>query len=444
MRRPAIWLALLASTWAMQGRAHASAVLDLAGFVEQVERNDPGLAAAGADLVVGEHGRLRARAGFLPRVEASWTRGQSTQHYPGTSPVRQDRRERRITLTQPLLDWNAWGNYRHAQLQQARKQLQWLQAIQALRIKAVERYFAALQARDQAALERDSQAALQAQLAAARARLAAGAATLIDIADIEAELARAANRTALAHSAQQSRMRELETMLGQPIGALTGLPGALSMPTVYPDDLESWTSQAASSHPEVQLRELDLKLATLDIDRARTEFLPKASLQAGHVRNGTGAGGWQSAPTSSHSISVQITIPLFSGLESVHGVRQGLAQQEKALHQVQQARRQAADEAGDSFSQAQAQRRSIDDLQQLVVAAQGALEATRIGYRVGSRRESDLLRKQNELWIAQRELLRARYEALVHGLRLKALTASLDVADIRAVNALLALPDSRP
>lgn len=444
MKRPAIWLALLASAWVAPAEATGSAVLDLAGFVEQVERNDPGLAAAGADLVVGEQGRLRARSGFLPRVEAGWTRGQSTQRYPELPAIRQQRHERQITLTQPLLDWSAWGNYRHAELQQARTQLLWLQAIQALRIKAVERYFAALQARDQAALERDSHAALQGQLAAARARLAAGAATLIDIADIEAELARSTNRTALARSAEHARLRELEGMLGQSVEVLAGLPGALSMPTVYPDDLESWTTQAASSHPDVQLREMDLKLAALATDRARTEFLPRASLQVTHARNGAAGGGRAPTPTGSNSITVQLTIPIFSGLDTVHGVRQGLAQEQKALHQAQQARRQAAGEAGDSFSQAQAQRRSIDHLQHLVAATQSALEATLIGYRVGNRGEADVLRKQNELWSARRELLRARYEALVHGLRLKALTASLDVADIRAVNALLAQPESPP
>ena len=86
---------------------------------------------------------------------------------------RRERRERQITLTQPLFDWSAVSSYRHAELQEARKQLQWLQASQALRMKAVERYFAALQARDQAALDRDSHAALQGQLASARQRLKA-------------------------------------------------------------------------------------------------------------------------------------------------------------------------------------------------------------------------------------------------------------------------------
>jgi outer membrane protein len=61
---------------------------------------------------------------------------------------------------------------------------------------------------------------------------------------------------------------------------------------------------------------------------------------------------------------------------------------------------------------------------------------------LGLRINSDVLEAERERYAAQRELAKARYDALLQGLKLKAATGTLGVADVRAVNEMLvALPE---
>ena len=71
-------------------------------------------------------------------------------------------------------------------------------------------------------------------------------------------------------------------------------------------------------------------------------------------------------------------------------------------------------------------------------SSQLALEATQLGYRVGVRVNLDVLNAQTQLFTTRRDLARARYDVLVNTLRLRQAAGQLSVADVAAVNALLA------
>jgi outer membrane protein len=57
----------------------------------------------------------------------------------------------------------------------------------------------------------------------------------------------------------------------------------------------------------------------------------------------------------------------------------------------------------------------------------------------------DVLNAQQQLFTTQRDLARARYDALLNGLRLKSTAGALGEEDVARINALLAppQPDSR-
>jgi outer membrane protein len=66
-----------------------------------------------------------------------------------------------------------------------------------------------------------------------------------------------------------------------------------------------------------------------------------------------------------------------------------------------------------------------------------ALDATKLGYKVGVRVNLDVLNAQTQLYSTQRDLARARYEVLLNSLRLRQAAGTLNPADIDAVSALL-------
>jgi outer membrane protein len=66
-----------------------------------------------------------------------------------------------------------------------------------------------------------------------------------------------------------------------------------------------------------------------------------------------------------------------------------------------------------------------------------ALDATKLGYKVGVRVNLDVLNSQTQLFSTQRDLAKARYDVLVNSLKLRQAAGVLTASDIDGVNALL-------
>ena len=66
-----------------------------------------------------------------------------------------------------------------------------------------------------------------------------------------------------------------------------------------------------------------------------------------------------------------------------------------------------------------------------------AVEATQLGYRVGVRVNLDVLNAQTQLFNAQRDLSKARYDVLLGSLRLRQAAGTLVPTDVNGVGALL-------
>jgi outer membrane protein len=79
----------------------------------------------------------------------------------------------------------------------------------------------------------------------------------------------------------------------------------------------------------------------------------------------------------------------------------------------------------------------IEALESAIRSSRSALEANRIGYRIGTRINIDVLNAQQQLYAAEREWHKARADTLMQGLRLKAANGTLDQADLPAINHLL-------
>ena len=79
----------------------------------------------------------------------------------------------------------------------------------------------------------------------------------------------------------------------------------------------------------------------------------------------------------------------------------------------------------------------IKALQQAEKSSQLALDSNQLGYKVGVRINIDVLNAQQQLFSTRRDLSRARYDALVDGLRLKQASGSLSEADLKALTPLL-------
>ena len=140
--------------------------------------------------------------------------------------------------------------------------------------------------------------------------------------------------------------------------------------------------------------------------------------------------------TRSSQLGVQITIPIFTGGSTTSKVREAIANQSKSDADLETARRQAATDARVAFVGIEGGLSQIEALTSAVESGKAAVKGNQVGYKVGIRINIDVLNTEQQLFAAQRDLAKARYDTLLEGLKLKAAAGILAEQDLIEINQL--------
>ncbi len=415
--------------------ARTAAAVDLLTVVEQATDHDAGLAAFRAASKAAQQAVPRARAALLPQVEGGWGRAYNRTAIEGLPRTSYWQNGWTVSLTQPVFDWSRWTAYKQADVVEARGVVDVARAQQSVMVQAVRAYFDELAAEDELMRANDYFAALGSHFSQLRHRQAAGEATAIDLREAEAAQEQAQLQQQDARSDLQLSRLTLEQITGQPFAALSRLSDGAAMPRIDPADVESWASQAAAHDYLVQLKQIDWRIAELEVEKARAKHLPVLGVSASHTPAGAASG--YARPTTTTTAMLSITIPIFEGGELNAIVDEKLALEDKAQDELLAAKRTAGATARETWSRFRAGVARVDSLTRLVQTSRAALDATQVGYKVGSRTSADVLRAADVLYANRRDLIRARYATIVALLQLKAATATLNFDEIARVNGLL-------
>ncbi|RZI78681.1 MAG: hypothetical protein EOP38_27390 [Rubrivivax sp.] len=157
----------------------------------------------------------------------------------------------------------------------------------------------------------------------------------------------------------------------------------------------------------------------------------------------TYASGSMSSPADissrvrSAQLGVNLTLPLYAGGAVQSRVREALALHAKAEEELEAAKRQASTQARQAYAGVLNGHAQVAALASAVRSSEEALASNRIGYRIGTRINTDVLNAEQQLYAAQRDWHKARVDTLLSNLRLKAATSQLSEADLAAINGLL-------
>jgi outer membrane protein len=216
---------------------------------------------------------------------------------------------------------------------------------------------------------------------------------------------------------------------------LARLPDALALPRLDPDDVEAWAKQAREHGYAVQQRQLDARIAELDVSKAQGAHYPSVYATGSYTPAGAAAG--YARPTTTTTGMLSISIPLYAGGATQSRVRETEALHDKAQQALIGAQRTAEGAARDDYARYRQGRERVDLLTHLLASCRDMLSATRVGYTVGSRSSTDVLRAVDALYVTQRDLFSARYDTVVALMQLKADTSTLSVTDIAQINVAL-------
>lgn len=391
-----------------------------------------------------------------PQVGLQVSGTRSTSDTPYTTPlnVEQTSVGAGVNATQTL-----FNRANDATIAQAEKSLEVARtdfetAEQDLIVRLSQAYFDVLAAQDALATTRTSKTAISEQLASAKRNFEVGTATITDTREAQARFDLATAQEIAAENDLRTKRIALDQLVGRSGVAPKGLVVPVVLPRVEPVDAETWVMQADGGHPTVRKARLGLEVAQLETEKARAGHLPTVALSVGynkaHVSQSgdtvftnplTGANTPQSfdrsGTSTGTSIGVTLNVPLFAGYSIQNRIKETLALEERSRNDLEAARRGVAQGTRQAFYGVQSLEAQVKALEAAESSSQLALEATRLGYRVGVRVNLDVLNAQTQLFTTQQQLAKARYDVLVGNLRLRQAAGQLKPADVSAINALL-------
>ena len=239
-----------------------------------------------------------------------------------------------------------------------------------------------------------------------------------------------------------SAKETLNSIVGKEITLLSPLKENFEISLPDPLDRESWVTLGLKNNLQLKSAKFQREAAKHSARAATSNHLPQIDI-VGRVTKSTSKqgkfGGLIQNPLfgveqDTRQYSIQFNLPLYAGGSISSARRQAFANYDRAKEQTIYTERSIIRDVRSNHFGVQTQVANVTARKQALASAESALEATQIGYEVGSRNTVDLLDSQKRLFQAQRDYASSRYEYIIAMLRLKASVGSLNPGDLISIS----------
>jgi outer membrane protein len=344
-----------------------------------------------------------------------------------------------VQLTQPVWRGALWPGLDAAQAQAEQAQAALAQARADALQRLLEASFEVFKARDNVLLLQAQRASAADQLGAANAAFRAGTRPVTDAREAQARADLVAAQLVGAQYELDMRQQFVAELAGRPAPGLLqrGLDGA-QLPPLDAAALADWLS-GVDDNWQVQQARLAVTAAEAEVRRAWYGHAPTLDVTGSYGRSNESGSTTTTFARNANvgTLGVQLNVPLFSSGATQARVAEALALEDKARHDLAQARRGATLAVRQYFTATLSAVRQVQGLATAVESAELSLRANRRGYEVGLKVSGEVLDAQSRLFEAQRDLSRARYDAWLNVLRLQAAVGRLNETELARVDALL-------
>lgn len=427
---------------------------DLMAVYNEAAENNADLAAARADYLARREVVPQARAGLLPNLSAGADLSDTRSEID--SPAFSRSRSGVVyqaNLSQPLFRADRWFQLQAAEAVNEQAALELSATEQELILQSAETYFAVLRAQDNLASTKAEEAAFKRQLDQANERFDVGLSDKTDVLEAQAGFDTARANRIIAERQVEDAFQALITLTNRDYSSIEGIQHSLPILEPTPNDAKAWVDTAAAQNLNLQASNYAVEAAEETLRQRKAGHAPTLDAVASYQKgdndslgfSNTGLPGSQrfSGDAEQRSIGLQLNIPLYSGGLTSSQVREAYQRLSQTEQQRESLRRQVVQNTRNLHRAVNTDVETVQARKQSIISNQSALEATEIGYQVGTRNIVDVLDAQRQLYSSVRNYNDARYDYIINNLRLKQAAGTLSPADLEALGSFLK-PDYDP
>ena len=365
----------------------------------------------------------------------------TTQYRPATPPLftggtnRYNSNGYGVSLVQPLYRQQNWLTYSESELQAAQAGMQLKIAEQDLILRVAQAYFDVLIAQDSVQLVDAQKTAISEQLEQAKRNFEVGSATITDTLEAQARYDLTGAQEIAAQNNLEIKRSALQQLINVIPKDLQPLGKEFKLEVPQPADMEKWVDEAQVNNLQLAIVHAGAEIADKEVLRNRGGHYPTVDLVANYTQNNASSSSFGvGSDTTNMSIGVQLNMPLFQGGAVNSRWREAEANRERARQELENARRNVAQQTRQSYLGVVSGVAQVKALQQALASGESVLEASKLGHEVGVRTNLDVLNAQQQLFSTRRDLYQAQYNYLLSQLRLKQAAGSLGEEDLSKTN----------
>ena len=411
--------------------------------------NDPQYKSAEFSYLSGKEIKVQGRAALLPNISINAQTNWNEYYQNGELRNEYNNFNTSARLSQPLIRLDSWFKYRQSKFLTDAAEADFAYSQQALIVRTAELYFNVLRAIDNLSAARSEEKAIKKQLDQIRQRYEVGLSAVTEVQ--EAQLAfdlSLASRTRVEGEVYTAK-ESLNALVGRDIISLDGLVNDLNVSNPVPASKEEWTRKAVENNFRLQAANLRKFASKNNARSVASNHLPKVDIVGVQTESetnqysfdgfNTGGGFNITVPdeTQRDTYSLQLSMPIFQGGAVISRTKQAYAESNKSSEDALFAERNVIQDVRSQYSNVVTLVANLRAQKQAVVSASSALEATRVGYEVGTRNIVDLLQAEKNLYSAERNLSNAKYDYLITTLRLHLAAGTLTPENLIEINNLL-------
>ena len=446
LQRPQIVLfgqfALVITCLALNGAASASNPLDLQQAYSLARQAEPNYLAAQAAANEAREFEPQAYAQFLPNIQLSGNQGwaDTTQtdilgQQINSASYNYDSHAYNLTVRQPLIRSQSWANYAQASARVEGAEADLQAALKTLGQQVISEYFNLLFSIDVQRLLEAEKSATASLLTAARRSFEQGRGTRNDIDEAQANYDMILAQEIEATQNILMAKRKLSALVGESVDQVLPLnPEKMVLSQPDHPDLAYWQGQANSNSP--QILSLSAAVDSARHLRRKAAAAHQPTLDAVYQKSDTLSDGDSNINRRNKTdrVSLQLTIPLFTGGYDVSVQRQAVANEEKTRQKLEAARRSLAIEVQKQY---QIIVQGGERIRALVTAQQSASQmviSTEKGVLAGTRTRLDVLEARRKAALVERNLAQARYSFVLAKFQLSSMAGEEDLEVIERIN----------
>ncbi|UDM62636.1 outer membrane channel protein TolC [Pseudoalteromonas piscicida] len=418
---------------------------DLLQVYDIATANDPTVLKAKAQADAQKYAQDQALGVLLPQLgfQMSYTdvtsEGALNEQHDGTGYTMfesdSDTFQRSISLNQTIFNMASWQGLSIAEKRAMQASTQYEQQKQTLIVRIAEGYFNVLSALDSLEFVQAEKRAIERQLEQTKQRYEVGLTAITDVHEARAQFDRAVADEIIASNAVETARETLRTITGKYHAKLDKL-NTEKFSTVKPtQNTNDFIEIAKAKNLDLQVAKSAVDIAKDQIDLAQSGHYPTLNLNATYSDSLADSAGRQHAPRSDRtSVGLTLDVPIYTGGRTVAATDQARANFVASSEDMEAAMRNMTRSVITSYNQVVSDVATYRALEQAVVSAESALQATEAGFDVGTRTIVDVLVSTQNLYNAKRNLADIRYRYVLSSLRLKQAAGTLSRTDLEAIN----------